>query len=161
MDVIARLKRELAFNVWANREMMGSLHAAKQIPARAMEVLGHMIAAENLWLKRMGKAGPDILVWPTLSLADCDKQMSLLSQRWKSLAEELTISDLEKRIQYVNSKGETWENSVIDILTHVVIHAGYHRGQIASFLGRSGEKAALTDYIECSRRGYVDTGWPE
>jgi uncharacterized damage-inducible protein DinB len=40
---------------------------------------------------------------------------------------------------------------VIDILTHVVVHGAYHRGQIAKLLGRAGVAAVNTDYITFAR----------
>ncbi|HEY6147556.1 MAG TPA: DinB family protein [Thermoanaerobaculia bacterium] len=38
---------------------------------------------------------------------------------------------------------------------HVVIHGGYHRGQIAAELRAAGFTPAYTDYIEAVRRGRV------
>jgi hypothetical protein len=38
---------------------------------------------------------------------------------------------------------------VADVLTHIVLHSSYHRGKIASLVGRAGESAAYSDYIEC------------
>ena len=59
-----------------------------------------------------------------------------------------------------NTKGERWTNTVADVLTHVALHSSYHRGQIATLLGRAGEAAAVSDYIESVRRGYLEGGWP-
>jgi uncharacterized damage-inducible protein DinB len=36
---------------------------------------------------------------------------------------------------------------VIDILTDVVIHGAYHRGQVARIIGRGGGQSPNTDYI--------------
>ena len=57
--------------------------------------------------------------------------------------------------QTVNSKGEPWTSSVEDILTHVVLHAAHHRGQVASGLRAAGHEPAYTDYIHAVRRGLV------
>ena len=72
----------------------------------------------------------------------------------------MSPESLGQQIRYTNSKGEDWSNAVADVLTHVVLHSSYHRGQIASLLGRAGEAAAYSDYIECLRRGYLERGWP-
>ena len=37
--------------------------------------------------------------------------------------------------------------SALDILTQVVTHGSYHRGQIAKILGQSGESSINTDFI--------------
>ena len=99
-------------------------------------------------------------VWPTLPPAECEAQLRDLSQAWQAYLAGLCPESLDQQIHYTNSKGENWSNTVVDVLTHVVLHSSYHRGQIASFLGRAGQAAAYSDYIECIRRGYLDRGWP-
>ena len=155
MTTIDRLKRELAYNAWANQEALRSLLAARTKPERAGAVMAHIIAAEWLWLRRLGYPSPAMDVWPTFSLAECEEHLQELGQAWQSHLARLTPESLDREIAYVNSKGERWANTSADILTHVVLHSSYHRGQVASLLGRAGEKAAYSDYIECVRHGYV------
>ena len=62
---------------------------------------------------------------------------------------------LARTIVYTNSKGEPWSSRVSDVLMHVVLHGGYHRGQIAADLREAGFTPAYTDYIEAVRRGWV------
>jgi uncharacterized damage-inducible protein DinB len=38
---------------------------------------------------------------------------------------------------------------------HVVLHGGYHRGQIASELRAAGFTPAYTDYVEAVRRNLI------
>ena len=97
-------------------------------------------------------------VWPTLPLTECEGQLRELSRAWQACIDGLTSESLGQQIRYTNSKGEDWSNAVGDVLTHVVLHSSYHRGQIASSLGRAGEAAAYSDYIECVRRGYLEGG---
>jgi uncharacterized damage-inducible protein DinB len=160
MDVLERLNRDLAYNAWANREVLRSLLAARNPPERAAAVMAHLIAAEWLWLRRLGHPSPPMEVWPALPLAECDGQLRDLSQAWQAYLAGLTPESLERPVRYTNSKGEDWTNTVADVLTHVVLHASYHRGQIATLLGQAGEAAAYSDYIECVRRGYLERGWP-
>ena len=155
MGTIERLKRELAYNVWANQEALRSLLAARTKPERAGAVMAHIIAAEWLWLGRLGHPSPAMEVWPTFVLGECERHLRDLGQAWQSYLAGLTPESLDREIRYVNSKGEDWTNTEADILTHVVLHSSYHRGQVASFLGRAGEKAAYSDYIECVRRGHL------
>jgi uncharacterized damage-inducible protein DinB len=62
---------------------------------------------------------------------------------------------LDRPVRYTNSKGEPWTSTVEDILTHLVIHSAYHRGQIASDLRNAGQKPAYTDYIHAVRQGLI------
>jgi uncharacterized damage-inducible protein DinB len=43
-----------------------------------------------------------------------------------------------------------------DILTHVVAHSAYHRGQIAAAVRAAGGAPAYTDFIHAARRGLVE-----
>jgi uncharacterized damage-inducible protein DinB len=45
---------------------------------------------------------------------------------------------------------------VEEILTHVVIHSAYHRGQIASDVRAAGGVPAYTDYIHAVRQGLIE-----
>jgi uncharacterized damage-inducible protein DinB len=116
--------------------------------------MGHIIGAELLWLSRMeGKPSP-LPVWPDLSTEEC-------AARHRDLADQLTRSleswanPLDRRVGYTNSKGEPWTSTVEDILTHVVIHSAYHRGQIASDVRAAGLEPAYTDYIHAVRQGLI------
>ncbi len=160
MNVTVRLTREFAYNAWANREALQALMGAQQVPPRAAEVMAHIVAAEWLWLRRLGHAAPELPVWPALSLGECAAALRSLSSAWQGLLADVTAESLGREVAYTNSKGERWTNTVADVLTHVVLHSSYHRGQIATLLGRAGEVAAYSDYIEYVRRGYLEDGWP-
>jgi uncharacterized damage-inducible protein DinB len=66
-----------------------------------------------------------------------------------------TVEDLLQGVSYKNSKGEPWTSTILDVLTHVVMHSAYHRGQIASHMREIGQAPAYTDYIHAVRQGYV------
>ena len=160
MDVLGRLNQELAYNAWANGEALRSVLAARTVPERAVAVMAHIAAAEWLWLRRLGHPAPPLEVWPALPLAECEGKFRELSRAWQAYLDGLTPESLGQEVRYTNSRGEDWSNTVADVLTHVVLHSSYHRGQVASLLGRAGEPAAYSDYIEWVRRGYRQRGWP-
>jgi uncharacterized damage-inducible protein DinB len=45
---------------------------------------------------------------------------------------------------------------VEDVLTHVLFHSAYHRGQIALQMRASGAEPAYTDFIHAVRKGFVE-----
>ena len=51
------------------------------------------------------------------------------------MIERLIETDLEKSILYRNTRNQEFTSRIVDILTHVVIHGAYHRGQIARVVG--------------------------
>jgi uncharacterized damage-inducible protein DinB len=165
-DSIPHLTKQFAYNAWANRETLRSLAAAlagrpDAVPQRSLEVMAHLVGAEWAWLRRLGPKSPDVPVWPNLTFEECDAQLRALSLTWKDYLEGLTPEALHRVLAYVNFKGERWTSKVGDILTHVVTHGCYHRGQVATLLGRAGFPVPYTDYIECVRRGYLAAEWPQ
>jgi len=155
------LRRHLTWNAWANRETLNALRAASHVPSRALGVLGHIVGAERLWMRRMGHDSPVMPVWPQLTIDHIDSALRPLSADWDEWTAALDEAALAGVVDYTNSKGEPFTNTVADILSHVVLHSSYHRGQIATLLVQAGELPAYTDFIECVRRGHLGNGWPQ
>ncbi|MFY7845845.1 DinB family protein [Chryseobacterium gambrini] len=55
--------------------------------------------------------------------------------------------DPDQKIEYQNSRGTKFENTVFEMLFQAINHSTYHRGQINSLLKQSGITPILTDYI--------------
>jgi len=155
MNVLAHLRRQFGYEFWANREEISVLTGLPDPPSAALRLLAHVVAAQWLWLDRLQRNPQRIAVWPHLSLAECSAQLQESEMRWRSYLGGLSDQDLTTRCSYTNSKGEVWENSVLDILSHVVLHSAHHRGQIAMEIRRSGNVPAYTDYIHAVRRGFI------
>ena len=146
------LHRLFEYDTWANREVISHLRRIA-VPPRALTILNHILGAEWLWLGRIHGDPKPAVVWPQLTLDECEAQTRVLLVEWiRTLHEE----DLSRRVDYTNSQGERWSNTIEDILTHVVLHGTYHRGQIATIVRQSGETPAYTDYIHAVRQGLVD-----
>lgn len=158
---ISYLKTLFAYDDWANRESLASLRGIGSLPPRAIEVMAHIVGSEWLWLGRLKQNKEPAVVWPRLSLDECSVQLGDLNKAWDNYFSALAPRALHDKITYTNSKLESWTNSVRDILTHVIIHSGYHRGQIATLLGRTGHEPAYTDFIHCIRRGFVRSSMEE
>ena len=146
-----------AYDDWANRESLASLRRSGAPPPRALEVMAHIVGCQWLWIGRLKRAQEPAVVWPQLTLDECGEQLGELATVWTDYLGDLTPTRLTERVAYTNSKGEEWGSNVQDILFHVVIHAGYHRGQIATLLGRAGYEAPYTDFIHCIRQQMIDT----
>ena len=43
-----------------------------------------------------------------------------------------------------------------DVLTHVILHSAYHRGQVALAMRAAGMEPAYTDFIHAVRQGFVE-----
>jgi uncharacterized damage-inducible protein DinB len=144
----------LRYDVWANGETLRSLRQGTP-PARSLRWMGHIIAAEFLWLARMQARPAALPVWPDLSLEECETRLSELSSRLVEALPAIEAGALSRSVSYTNSKGEVWTSTVEEILTHVVLHSAYHRGQIASDLRAAGQEPPYTDYIHAVRQRLV------
>ena len=164
-------RRMFRYDHWANGECLASLRAAGGAPGgnagataarpaggpppKSLELFAHVLSAEWLWLERMSQVRQRFEVWPAWSLDECAAQLASLRPAWEELLAALDPRVLARRVPYTNTKGERFESAVGDILTHVVIHSAYHRGQIATDLRAMGHAPAYTDYIHAVRQGHV------
>lgn len=145
--------RLLAYDDWANRQVVTAMRSAATIPERSLQRFGHLTAAKETWLARVvGRAEPET-VWPALSLDEIDARARAAADEWSSLLSAMKPERLRGVVHYRNRSGETCSNTLADILMHLVVHGSYHRGQIAADLGASGATPAATDFILAARLG--------
>ena len=122
---------------------------------RSLDLMGHILSAERLWLERLKQQPQSSPVWPESDLAQCESQAAELARLWHEYLAPFATADLAKKVSYKNSKGEPWGSTIVDILTHVLMHSVYHRGQIASHMREQGQTPAYTDFIHAVRQGLV------
>ncbi|MEP7228570.1 MAG: DinB family protein [Gemmatimonadales bacterium] len=144
------LRRLLRYDVWANQETLRSLK--KDPPPRSLSKMAHIVGAEYLWMARLRQHDQTLPVWPELGVEACGQRLDELSRLWPQYLDG-TRDSLTDQVSYTNSKGEAWTSTAEEILTHVVIHSAYHRGQIASDVRANGGVPAYTDYIHAAREG--------
>ena len=149
-------RRLLAYDTWGNLATLDSIRLATIAPSsRACAIVAHLVGAGQLWLDRLLGRPASTEVWPSLTLEECEAAFHELDKSWIDYLDGLKSGDLERRVTYVNSRGEKWQSAIGDILTHVALHGTYHRGQIAMLVRESGSSPAYTDFIEATRRGVV------
>jgi uncharacterized damage-inducible protein DinB len=156
MYLLEHLRRQFAYDEWANREVLAVLKASVHPTARSVQLLAHILSAERLWLERIRKQPQFLPVWPDFGFQQCEAQIADLARLWREFLDGITPAGLAQTTVYKNSKGEPWTSTVEDILTHVLLHSTYHRGQIASQVRADGEQPAYTDFIHAVRQGFVE-----
>ena len=147
----AHVIRMLRAMAWADAESLAALRDCQAAWPEALGLYAHMLAAEHVWLSRLEGRAPTRAVWPALSIPECESLSAENAAGYATYIDKLPETDLATVIRYRNSQGEEFANTVLDILTHVVIHGAYHRGQIAKAIGRAGGQSASTDYIIFAR----------
>jgi uncharacterized damage-inducible protein DinB len=146
--------RQFAYDEWANREVLRALRSGGP-DDRSLALLAHILSAERLWLERVQQVPQTSPVWPNSTLENCASQVQELGRLWREYLGQNSQSEIARTIAYKNSKGELWTSSLADILTHVILHSAYHRGQIASHMRANGKTPPYTDFIHAVRQGLV------
>lgn len=146
--------RQFAYDEWANHEVLMAMKSGGA-DERSLTLLAHILSAERLWLERLKQEPQSTPVWPQLTLENCATQVREVGRLWREYLGRIAEEDLSRPISYKNSKGDLWSSTVADVLTHVILHASYHRGQIASHMRAHGQTPAYTDFIHAVRQGLV------
>lgn len=156
MEMLEHLRRQFVYEEWANREVLSAVRSNPDANTRPLQLMAHILSAQRLWLERLTQQAQSLPVWPKFDLAECETHAAELGRLWREYFESLPPSLLSEVISYKNTKGEPWTDTVQDILTHVLMHSAYHRGQIASQMRASGQPPASTDFIHAVRQGLID-----
>ena len=152
INTIAKLG---AFNVWANetllRRLDSSVAAGQVAPPAALRIFSHLINAQAIWIGRLTGTASPVKVWQEHDLAALHHWHQQTSHRLRMLCEQTDETELTRYIQYTNSQGEAFDSQVSDILTHAVMHASYHRGQVAIKMREGGLEPVNSDFITYCR----------
>lgn len=69
------------------------------------------------------------------------------TERWLKFIDNYPNDNFGEVINYTNTEGKKFSISVLEIITHVINHGTYHRGQIALLMRQLELNPAVTDYI--------------
>jgi len=140
------------YNDWATRQTAESIIGLKKKNEKSQELLSHIITAQKIWLNRILKRDIIIDPWQQITSDEWIEQNTTVTSEWINLIEGFQEKDFDARVEYKNTAGGKYTNTVKDIITHVINHSTYHRAQIAQLIRQSGSEPAKTDYIVYQRQ---------
>jgi len=117
---------------------------------RSLSLFSHIINTQSIWNQRIKGEKFKIDVW---QVHPVEELANLELENFRSSLEILENEDFSRIVEYKNSNGEHFRNSVKDILFHIVNHSTYHRGQIAADFRENGIDPIVSDYIFYKRKG--------
>lgn len=132
---------------WADGELLRAISSGSHTPEEVIREFAHIIGAEEVWLARLENRSPLLAVWPSIPSDDLESAVQQTHERWETYMAGLQETDFETTVQYTNSAGRHFDNTVEDILLHVALHGQYHRGRVNLMLRQSGMTPAPIDYI--------------
>lgn len=137
-------EKMLRYDTWANTRIFRAFSSLDPSPEKSeiRKLLAHLLTAQRVWMNRIKGEPAPTEIWPDLSVEELENLLNENPPLLLSL-----IPDKDLTIEYHNSKGESFQNSVEDILMHLIIHGQHHRAQIASLLRTTGATPPATDFI--------------
>ena len=114
------------------------------IPERAILLLSHTLNAQKIWNNRLAGEEDKVDVWGNV---DVEEMEHAENTNFEETIAVLEKEDLDRIVQFQNSKGESYQNSVRDIIFHVINHSTYHRGQIATEFRKQGIDPIVSDFV--------------
>ena len=138
-------KELFQYSTFFNRQLIDKMiQKQDQLSEKSLKVMSHMLNAHHVWNARIENKKSLFGIWQIHTI---EELMEIeLSNSEMSLA-ILEKYDLDEIIHYTNTTGIKFENSVRDILFHVINHTTYHRGQIATDFRQNNIEPILTEYI--------------
>lgn len=158
MDLKTGFEGLLAYDRWANGEMLASLEAMRDPPEKGLELAGHVLGAEICWLDRM-TAGCDEADWERWERMDAIALRRAwtdeLPPRWAAFLADPVASNGTRTFTYVDWLRRSGSACVEDALLQLMFHGAYHRGQIASAVRAAGGAPAVADLGHGIRTGVL------
>lgn len=147
-----------AYNRWADRRLMEKVRLLSaeqyaQEPAPGWpsirSTLVHLAGATDIWARRL--AGEVVTSRPTeaevASVSDVEQLFAKGHDAFDRLLATVTPEELNSVWSYRNFAGQDCRTPLWAVYRHVANHATYHRGQVASKLGRLGIEPPITDLV--------------
>jgi len=135
------------YEKWATGKVLDAMKQLPEQDEKCVEWMAHILMAQLIWYSRSDHKQINYTPWEKKKFDECLKLYNELSILWFNFCNNLTEEDLMKVINYTNSKGESYQNTLQDILTHVINHSTYHRGQIIAKLKGQLPSLPSTDFI--------------
>lgn len=132
-----------------NKHVFELLIGGEQIPEKSLKLLNHTLNAHEIWNARILQKTPAVGVWDVRQTQTLEIVNNQNHQQTVELIKEL---DFETVINYKTSNGQVFQNTVKDILFHIVNHSTYHRAQIATDCKLHNITPLASDYIFYKRR---------
>ena len=140
------------YNDWANQHVLITLEKNSIKNDQVTVVFGHLISAQIIWLNRIKELPTSPFpLWERYKVRELKSMVEESSRNWLNYLDEHQLETFEEMIYYSNSKGIKYESTIGDIITHVIAHSAYHRGQVTTLLKDEGIQPPVTDFIHFKR----------
>jgi len=139
---------------WADGRILDALEEIKMKNKDLMKLVRHIAVAERVWLSRLqGNGSQQYSLWEEAEdLMALRTMFEENAEQYRIYIEGLKESEIDKIIVYSNQNGVSFRTSIRDILSQVLLHGQYHRGQVNQSLRIEASEPVQVDYISFARQ---------
>lgn len=137
------------YNFYCNKKIIEVCTGLDTVPEKSHSIFSHILNAHHIWNARIWKQQPEFKVFQLHEVNDWG-DIHYENQR-SSFEITSSIEDFDRRVDYENSNGQQYTNTVQDIIFHIINHSTYHRGQLAIDFREHGIEPLITDYVHYKR----------
>lgn len=133
------------YNFYCNKRLIEECQKMGGIPDKSQTLFSHILNAHHLWNARMMQKTPAYKVWQEHPVEDWG---DIHYENQRNSFEIITNTDnLDQRVDYINTEGRSYANTLQDILFHIINHSTHHRAQIAADFRHNELEPLTLDYI--------------
>ncbi len=132
---------------WANLKVARLAQEPPSLPDRVSAIFSHLLAAQQVWYHRLTEQDNPPAVWSNYPISDWESLLLENGAQFRQLIQSYQEADWNRKVIYQNSKGTRFETPVHEILSHLLLHAAYHRGQLILLLKPLVKELPLIDFI--------------
>lgn len=114
-----------------------------KLPQRTFPLYCHILNAHQVWNARILNGEP----FGVLDVHRLESCKEINDNNCRDTEMILDTMDLANAIHYRNTRGQTFNNTLQDILFHVFNHSTHHKAQIISDFRQASVVPLVTDYI--------------
>lgn len=144
MGTIALLRTLFGYRAWANAEFLEKMegfdpdrHAEER--QAALRLLNHTCVVDRIFAAHLtggdhGFSADNTAETP--SLEDLRTALTTSDLWYRRYLETVTTEQLEESVPFVFTDGDRGCMSRQEMLTHLVVHSGYHRGEVGHLMAQ-------------------------
>ena len=137
------------YNFYSNKQLIEACTSMENVPEKSKELFSHILNAHHRWNAVLTTKKPEYESFQVHEVGDWG---DIHYENQRSSFEIITnTDDFEKRLDYENSEGRLFTNTIQDMLFHIINHSTHHRGQIAMNFRASDIEPVPLDYINYKR----------
>ena len=136
--------QSLEYTFHFNNKIIEALLEINTPHLKSIKLINHIVNSHQIWNSRIENKSHSIDVWGISPLQDLK---TINEMNYYNSLTIISNCGFDEQITYTNTKGQTFNNSIHDILFHAVNHSTYHRGHIFTDLKNNDIVPLVTDYI--------------